>query len=263
MDLRGPASFMSLPDLVVLEQARPPVLFAALTLRQPTILANPEWKHIPWTHFPDRKTYKEKLFDIFADCPALLAASTALASNTSESRAFDKHQELVVAIERVSEDLDKFEKAWTSASMASIWEVPPPGLTPPIINAQGEKVFLWSTVLYYRTLGHAHIAMIGSSIRILLLVIYRDIGYSTSGISPAQVSHRIMMAAMTICRSVDYQFQEIKKGASSHSLFYPIKIALKGVYDDEHALGNWLKGILDQLSTGFVGKWNMTGMDPR
>lgn len=263
MDLRGPTSFMSLPDLIVLEQARLPVLFAALTLRQPTILANPEWKHVPWTHFPERKTYKEKLFDIFADCPALLAASTALASNTSESSAFSKHQELVVAIRQVSDDLDEFERAWTFASMAYIWEVPSPRLTPPIINTQGDTVTLWSTVLYYQSLGHSHIAMMGSAIRILLLIIYRDIGYSASDISPAEVSHQIMIASMTICRSIDYQFQEIKKGASSHSVFYPIKIALKGVYDDHPALGNWLKGILDQLSAGFVGKWNITGINPR
>jgi hypothetical protein len=263
MELRGPATFMSLPDLIFLEQARLPVLFAALTLRQPTILSNTQWKYIPWTHFPNRKTSMQKLLDIFADCPALLAASTALASNASESRVFETLRSLTLATEKVLQDLDEFEEAWTSANMAYVWEIPSPGLTPPIMNAQGEEVTLWSTVLYYQSLSHANIAMMGSAIRILLLIIYRDIPYSMSGIVRAEVSAQLMKATMIICRGVDYQFQEIKKGASIHGLFYPIKMALKGTFGDNPVLGNWLKSIMDQLSSGFAGKWNIAGMNPR
>lgn len=261
MDLRGPAAFMSLPDLIFLEQSRLAVYFAALTLRKPTILANPEWKYIPWTLFPERKTSMQKLLDIFADCPALLAASTVLGSISSESNASDKHRELAIATERVLQDLDHFQEAWTSANVTCIWEIPSLGLTPPIINAQGEEISIWSTVLYYQSLDHANIAMMGSAIRILLFVIYRAISYSRSNLGPAQISDQVMTATMTICRSMDYQLQAFKKGTSNHGMFYPIKIAFKGICDDNPILGNWLKGILDQLSDGFAGKWNMLGMN--
>jgi hypothetical protein len=167
-----------------------------------------------------------------------------------------------MATEKVLQDLDQFEKAWTSANIASIWEIPCPGLTPPVMNAQGGEVTLWSTVLYYQSLSHANIVTLGSAIRLLLLIIYRDISHDRLNLGPAQILDQLMMATMTICRSVDYYFEAIQKGASSHSLFYPLKIAFKGISDTNPALGNWLKRILDQLSDGFTRKWITLGMSP-
>ncbi|KAH8690857.1 hypothetical protein BGW36DRAFT_305965, partial [Talaromyces proteolyticus] len=257
IELRGPETFMSLLDLMLFEQTRSLVLFAALTLRKPTILSRSEWKTIPWTLYPDRKTYMQMLLDILADCPELLAAKTELESDPFGSLNSEKRQELAIMTQGVLERLDTFEEAWISANSTCVWEVSPPGLTPPIPSSEGEQIPLWSTVLHYQSLDHANVAMMGCAVRILVLIIYRDLPWSMSTTTAEQISTQLFKAIITVCRSLDYQFQEINKGASSHSMFYPIKVALIATIYDYPTIGNWLKGILDHLSDGFAAKWSV------
>jgi hypothetical protein len=243
--------------LVLLEQARPLVLFAALTLRKPTILSSPEWKTIPWSLFPERKEYMQMLLDILADSAGLFAAKTDLESDPFGNLNSEKRQELTILTETVLNRLDKIEEAWVSANLNCVWEVDSPGLTPPIPCSETGQAPMWTTVLQYQSLDHADLATMGSAVRILVLLIYRDLPEGITTTTAQQYSNQLFNAIITICRSLDYQFQETNKGASSHTMFYPIKVAFKASMYDNLIIGNWLKSILDRLSDGFAAKWNM------
>lgn len=257
MELRGPHSFTSFSDLVLLEQARPIVVFAALTFRKPTILSSSEWKTVPWSLLPERKGYMQMLLDILADCAELFAAKTDLDSDPFENLNMEKSQELTILSEAVLSRLDRIEAAWISANSSCVWEGEAPGLTPPIPYSETDQAPMWTTVLRYQSLGHADLATMVSAVRILALLIYRDLPGYTTGISAQQYSNQVFNAIITICRSLDYQFQETNKGASSHAMFYPIKVAYKASMYDYPIVGNWLKTILDRLSDGFAAKWTM------
>lgn len=257
MELRGPDSFTSFSDLVLLEQARPIVLFAALTFRKPTILSSTVWKAIPWSLFPERKGYMQMLLDILADCAGLFAAKTDLESDPFQDLNSDKRQDLTILTEAVLSRLDRIEAAWISANLNCVWEVESPALTPPVPYSETNQAPMWTTFLQYQSLEHANLATMGSAVRILALLIYRDLPEEMTTTSAQQYSSQLFNAIITICRSLNYQFQEKNKGASSHAMFYPIKVAYKASMYDYPIIGNWLKSILDRLSDGFAAKWTL------
>ena len=48
------------------------MVFAALVFRKTMIVAKPEWKISPWSHFPGRISSLKLLTDIITDCPELI-----------------------------------------------------------------------------------------------------------------------------------------------------------------------------------------------
>ncbi|UPX12199.1 uncharacterized protein EKO05_0002762 [Ascochyta rabiei] len=64
---RGPKRMSSLPSLLVLGKCRALMIFGALMLRKPTIVASSEWKTLPWAQFPHRINSLKLLTNIMAD----------------------------------------------------------------------------------------------------------------------------------------------------------------------------------------------------
>lgn len=203
------------------------------------------------------------LLDILADCAGLFAAKTDLESHPFETFDLEKRRELTILTEEVLNRLDRIEAAWNSANLNCVWEVECPGLTPPIPYSETDQTPIWTTFFQYQSLEQADLATMGSAVRILALLIYRDLPEEITATSAQQYSNQLFNAIVTICRSLNYQFQETTKGASSHAMFYPIKVAYKASMYDYPIIGNWLKSILDRLSDGFAAKWTMAAQNIR
>lgn len=203
------------------------------------------------------------LLDILADCAELFAAKTDLESDTFENLNIEKRQEITILTEAVLSRLDRIEAAWISANSDCVWVGEASGLTPPIPYSETDQAPMWTTFLRYQSLGHADLATMVSAVRILALLIYRDLPEDITSISAQQYSNQVFNAIITICRSLDYQFQETNKGASSHAMFYPIKVAYKASMYHYPMIGNWLKTILDRLSDGFAAKWTLATQNIR
>ena len=205
----------------------------------------------------------QMLLDILADCAGLFAAKTDLESDPFQNLNSDKRQDLTILTEAVLCRLDRIEAAWISANLNCVWEVESPALTPPIPYSETDQAPMWTTFLQYQSLEHADLATMGSAVRILALLIYRDLLEEMTTTSAQQYSIQLFNAIITICRSLNYQFQETNKGASSHAMFYPIKVAYKASMYDYPIIGNWLKSILDRLSDGFAAKWTLAAQHIR
>lgn len=203
------------------------------------------------------------LLDILADCAGLFAAKTDLESDPFGSLNTERRQELTILTEAVLNRLDRVEAAQTCADWDCVWEEESPRLTPPIPYSETDHAPMWTTFLQYQSLDHAVRATMGNAVRILALLIYRDLPDGITTTPAEQYSNQLFNAIITICRSLDYQFQEVNKGASSHAMFYPIKVAFKASIYDYPIIGNWLKSILDQLSDGFAAKWSMATQNIR
>ncbi|KAE8443143.1 hypothetical protein EG329_002312 [Mollisiaceae sp. DMI_Dod_QoI] len=255
MELRGPESFMSLPELMILERVRPSNIFAALVLQQPTILARPEWKSIPWTLYPDRKTAMQDLMDIFAECPGLVAAKRQLESEPIGDQTASQYQDLAIRAQCLLDELEQFQQSWDSTYSTSCWEIPSPATMPSFLDSKGETIPIFSTVLHYESLYHANVVTLSCAARILILLFSHDLSCFGSTPSEEQISCRLVAAGNVICRGLDYQLEEVRKGANSYLLIFPLKMAFEAVGQDNPAIGIWLKRILDQISSGVAGKW--------
>jgi hypothetical protein len=255
MELRGPLAFISLPELMIFERTRATLILAALARRKPTIIAEREWKIVPWTLYPDRKTAMQILYDIFADCPALIATKEELERKPMNDETFSKYQILGTKIENLLKHLGKFHRDWDFSYSHCCWEIPSPATTPNILNATEEPVPLWPTVLHYQSLYHANVVILRAAMHIFLSKLSHNSFLSTFRCTPV-VLDEIELAGFTICRSVDYYLQEIREGAFSHLLFWPLKMAFTSVEETHPAVSVWLKEILDQFSSGLSGRWD-------
>ena len=79
----------SLPSLLLFERCRTSMIFAAIVLRETTIVASPEWKFMPWAQHSDRVTSLKLLTDIVADCPELFVVRDQVMRNQASQDSRD------------------------------------------------------------------------------------------------------------------------------------------------------------------------------
>ena len=253
----SPESFTSLPELVILERNRPANIFAAITAQQPTILARPEWKTVPWSQYPERKTHLQLLYDLFAYCPGLISTKYYIESQSIGESTHAMYRSLVSRVQSLLEELEQLQQTWAYEHPDCQWEVPSPVTTPAILDPTGRPIPIWSTIIHYQSIYHANFATGSSAILVLLLQLCQDSSMSDT-MTPEEmqkISGRVRSSGISICRGIDYYVDEIRKGAFSYLLLFPLKIALESVGKTDPAIGLWLKGTLDRISSGLSGKW--------
>jgi hypothetical protein len=252
LDIRGPAAFMSLPELMVMERTRASIILASHVYRRPTILARPEWKSVPWVLYPERKNSMQMLLDILADCPALLPVRDTLASGAKMGQ-LKEYEELAETTQSILTRLDHFEQNWRTSNPSATWEVP---LLEPQSSQTPEEAGdrPWTSVLRYRSLADADIVMMANAMRIMLHTFVRGLPCPWSSQFQEQMRQKCIDAAMIICRSMEYEIQEINKGASNHLLYWPTKIAFDVLGCEYPSIGLWLEGILTGMAEGWTGK---------
>lgn len=258
--LRGPESFSALPELLIFENSRQPIILAALVLRQHTVLSKAAWKSIPWSLYPDRKTPTQRLVDILADCPGLFVERSSLASTPQSSHRESAQDDLLRRIRSLLDQLDQWKQQGGLSHVESCHEVVPESATPILINDRGVQVPAWTTALEYESLDAANQVTLYYAISILILRLAQETA-SVAVTTPTQVldavdfPERIMSASLAICRSVQFHLEMIRCGAGSFFLLFPLRMAYDAIGRSHPAIGTWLEDVLQQIQGGQAGRW--------
>lgn len=246
----------SLPCLMVLERTRPSLIFAALVLRKPTIMSNAEWKHDPWCLHPERVDWLKLLFDILADCPRLFVVRDQLPSYVNEETRNAVAQNLSLDCDRIVAGLDDWAERFTSDPSHTPDEIAAPRTTPLIEDECGALHPAWSTVFHYQSFYHANAMTIYNGAIILALRFSDsiDVG-SRSSYENQMRQERISVAALSICRSVNYHQQDMWGEQGVFALLFPLRMAYDGLGEKETVVRAWLQSVMQDISVGKWGLW--------
>jgi hypothetical protein len=247
---------MSLPCLVILEKTRPSIILAAIVLRQPTVLAKPQWKVDPWLMHPERIDSMKLLLDILADCPELYVARDQILKDPYHAENQLAAHSLIGKCHRVLEDLEEWEKSWLTDVAHACVEVPSLSTAPFYVNSSGVRTFVWSTVYQYDSLSTANDTTMFNAALILVLQLIRGLEDVVGNIHHREdLQRRMFVAGICICRSVDYHHGEDWGEQGGFFLLFPLRMAHDAVGKMDPTIGAWLKGVLDELAAGRRGLW--------
>lgn len=257
MELRGPMSFTSLPELAILERSKAIIIFAALVLRRPTIFSRPEWKHDPWSLHPERRSMLHGLYDILADCTELYVMKDKIDSDFSPNHGNMRYYSLMQKTQDMLGQLEQWECSWKVAHPNCYHEVSATQTTPAFLTPQGTCVPAWTTVLHFVSLFHANAVGLFNATTILLLKF--QLAVECPGDQAAAqkqvLEERIFACGIQISRSVDYHIDSSRDGAGSLFLLFPLRMAYVAVEKEAPMVLQWLKEILQKISLGSAGRW--------
>jgi hypothetical protein len=244
---------MSLPCLMILEQIRSSVIFAAIVLHKPTILARPEWKTVPWALHPERIDQGKLLFDILSDCPELFVLRDRLSAIQDQCERSSAVKNLAAQARLILHNLDQWDQIWTSDLSHECIEAPSPPSTPTYVDLNGQTVPLWSTILQYESLHHSNLLTVYNGALVLVLRFILDIDIKcTDG---DYLQSRMYEAGIIICRSVEYHYRQSSGDQGGFFLLFPLRMAYDAVGRSNAAIERWLKVVLDDIATGRRGMW--------
>jgi hypothetical protein len=247
---------MSLPCLMILEQTRPAILFAAIMLHKSTILANPEWKTLPWSLHPEHIDDRKKLFDILSDCPELFVTRDLVSKLVDGSRKITAMHHLATEARSILHDLEKWRQNWDFDLSHVCVELPSPSSTPTFLDPTGHEVPIWSTILQYKSVHDHNAVTVYNGALILVLQFILSLDIATDQHDDAQrLGARMHEAGIVICRSVEYHYGRPSGERGSFFLLFPLRMAYDAVGKSSPAIGTWLRGILDEIATGKRGGW--------
>jgi hypothetical protein len=241
---------------MILEKTRPSIVFAAMVLRQPTILARQNWKTDPWILHPERIDAMKLLVDIISDCPELFVLRNHMLTDPDDAVRETAARNLFTKCSCVLQDLEQWEDNWVASIAHACIEIPSPPTTPVLRSEDGRNTFIWSTVYQYDSLLTANIVTMYNAALILVLDILQGIDPMTGGTHRGQtLQERIYTAGITICRSVEYHHENLWGEQGGFFLLFPLRMAYNAVGKTDPSIGTWLRTVLDEIATGKRGLW--------
>jgi hypothetical protein len=243
----------SLPCLMVLEQTRSSIIFAAIVLHKPTILARSEWKTVPWTLHPERVDHGKLLFDILSDCPELFVLRDRLSTILDHCKRSVAIHDLDAKVRYLLHDLEQWYQLWTSDLSHICIEVPSPPTTPAYMDSNGQETPIWSTILQYSSLHHSNLVTMynGGLVLLIRFILSTEIHCLDS----EYLQSRMYEAGVIICRSVEYHYRQSSGEMGGFFLLFPLRMAYDAVGRSNPAIETWLKVVLDDIATGRRGLW--------
>jgi hypothetical protein len=247
----------SLPTLLVFERCRTSMIFAAIVLRETTIVASPEWKSMPWAQHPDRVNSLKLLTDIVADCPELFVARDQIMRAQKSQGNWDMQlQSLLAKAQEVYGSLRQWKYLWETRDHRAYEEVLPPSTTPVISDVPGNPTLAWTSVLQFDSLYHANLLTLYHATLILILRFTASIRAAlgvVGEVSPHEQA--IRSAVLFICRSVDFHLNQTWTELGAFNLLFPVRMAYEAVGRGQGAVGEWLEKVLEDISAGRRGLW--------
>jgi hypothetical protein len=244
---------MSLPCLMILEQIRSSIIFAAIVLHKTTILAKLEWKTLPWTLHPERIDQGKLLFDILCDCPELFVLRDRLSTIPDQCENSAVVHELATKARHILHELEQWNQVRTSNLLHACFEVPSPPTTPTYMDSNGQTTPIWPTILHYHSLHHSNLVTLYNGA--LVLVLRFILGIETNCFDGEYLQSRMHKAGITICRSVEYHYQQSSGEQGGFFLLFPLRMAYDAVGRSNPAIESWLKEVLNDIATGRRGLW--------
>lgn len=246
----------SLPSLLVFEKCRASMIFAALVLRETTIVARPEWKLLPWAQFPARANSLKLLTDIVADCPELFVLRDRILHPRKDR--INQHMQLRSLLEkaqRIYGNLYQWEAAWTLNNGQVYTEVLPPLTTPYNLDLSGKETPAWTSVYQFESLYHANAMTLYHATLILVLRFVDSIRVALGEVDYESIPEQSRSAGFFICRSVDYHLNQTWTEMGAFNLLFPLRMAFEAVGKQQPAVGAWLQKVLEDVSAGRRGLW--------
>ena len=233
------------------------ITYACMLAVKPCMLSDPDWKHIPWSNAPEKKSELQHLFDILVDVPEITTQfSHPLQSPTSlrpsATLDIDTIYTKATAMLRA---LDRWRRKWYALHYEDFFETQPKYV--PKAWATRSEELSWKTCWYFSSLN---IATAYTHYHETLVLVLRAIwNCETSGL--LNVEHpnidrrpQIYACCIEICRCVDYHLIESQKGAGSLFILSPVRIAWKSL-GEESIESQWLAAAMADVSAGERGRW--------
>lgn len=274
MAMRGPQAFMNTPELIFFEGSRQPIIVASISLRRKTILANPEWKSIPWTLHPERKTAMQTLYDILADCPEkFIRKDRLLATPETVARSGGLIIKLLTELSEMLGRLSRWKETWDIIHPDAFYECSPSSFfvstpTVPANDGYGTQVPAWTTILAYKSAYEAIVMPMYNALEIMLVRVVGAIliyGQLDVEIAMRIVPERLLTsdarrravynASIDICRSVGYCLRSAYYATLSLNILFPLRVAYDGLGDSYPSIGAWMRLISDEIGSGQRGRW--------
>jgi hypothetical protein len=245
----------SLQCLKILERTRSSIVFAAIVLHKPTILARSEWKTDPWVLHPERINPGKLLFDILSDCPELFVLRDQMWGESCDIKRQLSIRILSQKCRDILAQLEQWGKDWATDISKVCIAVPAPPTTPQYVDSDGHYRFIWSTILQYDSLVHSNNVTVYNGALILVLQFLQDLVIIEMGHKSQDIQAQIHDAGMVICRSVEFHYRQSWGEQGGFFLLFPLRMAHDAVGKDNPAIGKWLKDILNEIATGRRGLW--------
>ena len=272
MAVRGPQAFMNVPELIFFENARQPLIVASLMLRRKTILANPEWKSIPWSLHPERKTAMQTLYDIMADCPEKsLRRDCLLSTPEMVVRSHGQILKLLTETSAVLVRLAQWKESWDFIHPDAASECAPSlffSSTPTVTAEDDTQIPAWTTILVFKSDYEAIVMGMYNATKILLISLLQSVlifgqiaAEEAVYVLPEYLLTRdarqraIKDASFDICRSVEYNLQSTSHASLSLSLLFPLRMAYTPLEESYPSICAWLRHISSQIANGQRGRW--------
>jgi hypothetical protein len=253
--IRGPEQMTSLPCLMILEKTRTSIVFAAIVLQQPTILARPEWRIDPWLLHPERIDSGKLLCDILTDCPELFVLRNELLREPCKIKREVDIRHLTQKCRSILARLEQWGKDWATDISKVCIEIPAPPTTPLQLELDGQYSPMWSTILQFDTVDQSNCVTMYNGAIIMVLQFLQGLVVMGKGYRSQYIQSRIHDAGMIICRSVEYHYRESWGEKGGFFLLFPLRMAHDAVGKDNPTLDLWLKDILNEIATGRRGIW--------
>lgn len=247
----------SLDNLKILERTRPSIIFAAIVLRKPTIMARQDWKHEPWVLHPERIDSLKLLFDIIADFPQVYVTREHFLSSLKSGDTYDTMSGLLRRCHQILSNLEQWERQWAYSPSHAPREVDARPTTPFVTDVDGIVRPAWSTILHYQSLYHATAMTVfkGALILALQLTDWLQAYLEEPAEHRSARKERITAAGLFICRSVDFHQEDRWGEQGNFNILFPLRLAFQAVGENNPGIGVWISGVLRDISTGKRGTW--------
>lgn len=257
--LRDPRSHCSPKTVDLYRCLRHMLLFAALGIGRPTVLAKPEWKTMLRQCCKTEEQLQEQLlYDVLADCTVLASERDKLFTRRITTRANVSNQIEIIRThaEQLCEQLRNWRRIWVANPANAYIEIPAiPGTQVETTDANATS--LAPTDLVFANITSALMLMLYNIALInllkMLISLPSPLQQSTPRNDLVAVAHS---AVLDICRcipnptSVDFR-KELHASPVVHWAIQTAKMMLQG---DESAEAKLLMGMLERKSKGTLAE---------
>ena len=222
-----------------------------------TILAEPDWKNIPWADNPEAKSDMQYLYDIWADLPEIFQQL-----GRSLESPLDLRPDHTMSVEEIYQRslnmlraLDKWRRTWHSNHYEDFFETEQT-YVPKTWVGRSEDLG-WKTCWHFSTLYIAYGYTLYHAILICVLKTMWNCEISDLLVMEHPTidrSQQLYAAGIEICRCVDYHLIDPLQGAGSLFIIAPVRCAWK-ILGEDSVQGQWLSAAMKDISTGERGGW--------
>ncbi|KFY42438.1 hypothetical protein V495_04523 [Pseudogymnoascus sp. VKM F-4514 (FW-929)] len=253
IELRGPWRHQSPMGRNILEANRVIIIINCLIKRKRCFLSSTDWKTVPWAQEPESKTSISYLHDILSDVPGLMENADTIQFSDIASEVSLSCRDLVLhQLASLWTTLYEWRVSWQLQNPASSWEAP---------STTDQNPF--PTAFHFSSLIHANaITLYNATLLLLFKIGFQVLGPSFNplyyslhlphGIDygphiPPTLTLNTRAIAIEICKSVEYHFQEERRGGGTLFLLFPLRLAWQ-TFEQSSVEAAWIQGVMEMIA---------------